>query len=170
MPEHTIAENLTRLVTAKTDIANAITTMGGTVNAGDGLEEFPVDILGIPSGGKAELSTVRCLPSMSNPPMKKVWVAKTWNGLTYFWGNEVWTDGENIYRSSNGSNYVLDKSTSTWTTKTWYGLTSFEGAYVWTDGENIYCSRASDQYVLQITEYTPFAPTPSCRPTLNKSY
>jgi len=29
MPEHTIAENLSRLITAKTDIANAITTMGG---------------------------------------------------------------------------------------------------------------------------------------------
>lgn len=40
MPEHTIAENLSRLVTAKTDIANAITTMGGTVSSGDGFEEF----------------------------------------------------------------------------------------------------------------------------------
>lgn len=29
MPEHTIAENLSRLITTKTDIANAITTMGG---------------------------------------------------------------------------------------------------------------------------------------------
>lgn len=52
MPEHTIAENLSRLVTAKTDIANAITTMGGTVNSGDGFEEFPADILGIPSGAQ----------------------------------------------------------------------------------------------------------------------
>lgn len=54
MPEHTIAENLSRLVTAKTDIANAITTMGGTVNTGDGFEEFPDDIRTIPSGSDFE--------------------------------------------------------------------------------------------------------------------
>lgn len=51
MPEHTIAENLSRLITAKTDIANAITTMGGVVGENDGFEEFPADILSIPSGG-----------------------------------------------------------------------------------------------------------------------
>ena len=50
MPEHTIAENLSRLITAKTDIANAITTMGGVVGENDGFEEFPADILGIPKG------------------------------------------------------------------------------------------------------------------------
>lgn len=50
MPEHTIAENLSRLITAKTDIANAITTMGGgVVGENDGFEEFPADILGIPN-------------------------------------------------------------------------------------------------------------------------
>ena len=53
MPEHTIAENLSRLVTAKTDIANAITTMGGTVGQNDGFEEFPADIATIPKGGEA---------------------------------------------------------------------------------------------------------------------
>ena len=44
MPEHTIAENLTRLQNAKTAIGNAITAKGGTVAAGDGLEEFAADI------------------------------------------------------------------------------------------------------------------------------
>lgn len=55
MPEHTIAENLSRLITAKTDIANAITTMGGVVGENDGFEDFPADILRIPtsSGGTA---------------------------------------------------------------------------------------------------------------------
>ena len=53
MPEHTIAENLSRLITAKTDIANAITTMGGVVGENDGFEEFSNDILGIPKGGEA---------------------------------------------------------------------------------------------------------------------
>ena len=66
MPEHTIAENLSRLVTAKTDIANAITTMGGTVNTGDGFEEFPSDILGIPSGGEIIEGTIRSGSSTTN--------------------------------------------------------------------------------------------------------
>ena len=48
---NSIADNLTRLQTAKTAIGNAITTQGGTVNVGDGLEEFAADIATIPSGG-----------------------------------------------------------------------------------------------------------------------
>lgn len=40
-----IATNLQRLVTAKSDIADAITAKGGTVNQGDGFEEFPQAIL-----------------------------------------------------------------------------------------------------------------------------
>ena len=50
MPTHTIAENLTRLQNAKTAIAGAITTAGGTVNSGDGLEDFATDIGTIPTG------------------------------------------------------------------------------------------------------------------------
>lgn len=48
---NTIAENLQRLQTARTAIATAITTKGGTVTQGDGFEEFPADIATIPSGG-----------------------------------------------------------------------------------------------------------------------
>lgn len=46
---NTIAQNLARLVAARTAIANAIVAKGGTVNAGDGYEEFPADILSIPN-------------------------------------------------------------------------------------------------------------------------
>ena len=56
MPEHTIAENLTRLQNAKTAIGNAITAKGGTVGANDGLEDFASDIASIPSGGGVEFS------------------------------------------------------------------------------------------------------------------
>ena len=49
MPNNTLATNLQRLVDAREDIADAITTMGGTVNQGDGFEEFPADILTIPT-------------------------------------------------------------------------------------------------------------------------
>ncbi len=48
---NTIAQNLQRLIDAKTAIADAITTMGGTVSVGDGLEDFALDISTIPSGG-----------------------------------------------------------------------------------------------------------------------
>ena len=51
MPNNTIADNLQRLVNAKNDIADAIVAKGGTVNEGDGLEEFPAAINTIPSGG-----------------------------------------------------------------------------------------------------------------------
>lgn len=48
---NTIAQNLQRLIDAKDAIAGAITTMGGTVAVGDGLEDFASDIATIPSGG-----------------------------------------------------------------------------------------------------------------------
>lgn len=77
------------------------------------------------------------------------WDPKTWNGLTFFCGDDIWTDGENIYYSFQSNQYVLDKSTSVWTLKIWNGLTSFNGAYIWTDGENIYYSNGSNnQYIL----------------------
>ena len=50
---NTIAQNLARLVAARTAIANAIVVKGGTVNSGDGFEEFPADIATIPSGGES---------------------------------------------------------------------------------------------------------------------
>lgn len=49
MPEHTIAENLARLQAATAAIGEAITQKGGIVSDGDGLEEYPADILTIPS-------------------------------------------------------------------------------------------------------------------------
>jgi hypothetical protein len=51
MSEHTIAQSLGRLQTAKIAIGDAITAKGDTVSTGDGLEDFPADIATIPSGG-----------------------------------------------------------------------------------------------------------------------
>jgi len=45
-----IASALTRLQQASADIASAITNKGGIVNSGDGFEEYPADILTIPTG------------------------------------------------------------------------------------------------------------------------
>ena len=47
----TLKQVVDRIKTAKADIADAITAKGGTVNEGDGLEEFATDIATIPSGG-----------------------------------------------------------------------------------------------------------------------
>lgn len=52
---NTIAENLQRLVAAKSAIANAITAKGGTVTVGDGLEDFVADIATIPSSDIEQL-------------------------------------------------------------------------------------------------------------------
>lgn len=57
MPNNTIADNLQRLVDAKNDIADAIVAKGGTVNEGDGLEEFSADIATIPSGGDSHFAS-----------------------------------------------------------------------------------------------------------------
>ncbi len=63
-------------------------------------------------------------------------------------GDYVWSVGENVYYSNYGSQYELDKETSTWIKKTWNGLTLFYGNHIWKDGENIYYSEGSTQYVL----------------------
>lgn len=48
-----IADKIQRLQAAKTAIATAITGKGGTVNPGDGYEDFADDIATIPAGGGA---------------------------------------------------------------------------------------------------------------------
>ena len=50
MPEHTIAENLQRLTNATASLKTAITAKGGTVGAGDGLEDLATAVSTIPSG------------------------------------------------------------------------------------------------------------------------
>ena len=163
MPTHTIAENLQRLVDAKADIASAITAKGGTVNTGDGFEEFPADIATIPSGGGGYKNIQLSVPKsiLKVPKFSNSWSTKTWTGLTSFNGNGIWTDGTDIYYSSGSNHYVLDKATSTWTAKTWTGLTSFNGDYIWTDGTDIYYSYESNRYVI---DKLSSLPTTKCIP------
>lgn len=59
---NTIAQNLQRLVTAKNAISSAITAKGGTVNSGDGLEEFPADIATIPAGSYSTVKLTSNVP------------------------------------------------------------------------------------------------------------
>lgn len=51
---NSIADNLQRLINAKTAIASAITEKGGTVESGDGFEEFAADIATIVGGGGSD--------------------------------------------------------------------------------------------------------------------
>ena len=74
------------------------------------------------------------------------WVAKTWSGLTSFSALDAWSDGNNIYYSIGGEQYVLNGDT--WEEKTWNGLTEFWGYHVWSDGTNTYFSTSGKQYVL----------------------
>lgn len=96
-----------------------------------------------------KFKSAKCFPrSISN-----VWSIKTWNGLTDYNGNYIWTDGDDVYYSAGSSQYVLNKSTSTWTAKTWNGYTAVWGDNIWTDGDDIYYSDPSGgpsgrQYVL----------------------
>ena len=156
-------------VTANCEIGDATIKIAhrGYIGGKDG-----VDGLGVPSGGStgqvltklsdADNDTAWKDPSGGGNTASEVlsvrtqlktlpttWEAKTWNGLTEFYGSLVWTDGENIYYSYLTEQYVLNRATSTWEPKTWNGLDNFEGQFVWTDGENIYYSKdTSNQYVL----------------------
>ena len=68
MPEHTIAENLTRLQNAKTAIGNAIIAKGGTVTSGDGLEDFASDIGTIPDNSATIAALIdRSITSIEAP-------------------------------------------------------------------------------------------------------
>ena len=48
---NTIADNLSRLISARSNIASAIISKGGSVGANDGFEAFPAAISAIPAGG-----------------------------------------------------------------------------------------------------------------------
>ena len=56
--------------------------------------------------------------------------AKTWNGLTSFSGNMIWTDGTTIYYSLGKEQYLLNDNT--WVEKTWSGFSNIVGCHIWT--------------------------------------
>lgn len=74
------------------------------------------------------------------------WSPKTWtfetatmvNSLT---GQNIWSDGTDIYLSNMYSQYVLDKATSTWSTTAFTGdFSRPRGQDIWTDGTDYYIS------------------------------
>ena len=149
---HTLDQNLQRLITARTSIANAIVQKGGTVSQGDGFEDFPDDIATISANQPIVPEKIEYLRQQAVQPKGFYFVnftEKSWAGLTSFEGSYVWTDGTDIYYSggSSSTQYVLDKETSAWNTKTWIGQT-LRGDYIWSDGTDIYYSNNNAQKVL----------------------
>jgi len=67
-------------------------------------------------------------------------------------GNQVWTDGENIYESWRTDQYMFKDGI--WVDKTWNGLDNIYGYQIWTDGTNIYHSDGSSQHVLNEDTWT----------------
>ena len=80
------------------------------------------------------------------------WVTKEWAGLAEFNGNNIWTDGTNIYYSVQNNVDQYRWNGNAWEAMTWSGLTSFYGYSVWTDGTNIY---SSSGYILNGTNWEP---------------
>ena len=82
---------------------------------------------------------------------------KTWGGLTNFYGESIWTDGQNTYYSVGSEQYVLNQVTSTWEETEWTerlenGTSAFypQGNFIWTDKatNTVYYSNDDEQYVL----------------------
>ena len=71
------------------------------------------------------------------------WFRTTFNSQPYkFFGDDVWTDGTDIYYSHYNS-YKLDKSTMTWNQVT-IGGPDMHGVNIWHDGENTYYNEYSN--------------------------
>lgn len=69
---NSIETNLNRLIVAKTNIANAITTMGGIVLENHGLEDFSDDISTIPIGSDSLINDDADIVSMGSTTAWKV--------------------------------------------------------------------------------------------------
>lgn len=80
------------------------------------------------------------------------WESITWQGFTNIIGDDVWTDGDNVYYSNDSEQYVFNKSTNVWESKTWNGCSEFLGNAIWKVGNNIYLSNPTqsgeENYVL----------------------
>lgn len=113
---NTIADNLARLVAARTAIANAITAKGGTVSEGDGFEEFPEDIRTITS--KVKVYGIRIDPNESDPSDRVTYLEDAVgmtpaymgaNGFSYgSWANAFFMPKPCMLRYDGTVDYYLD--------------------------------------------------------------
>lgn len=160
-----IATNLQRLVNAKSDIADAITAKGGTVNEGDGFEDFATDIESIPDAGGDYTVDVSCsytatprgknydetISYFPNSIIKKTWYLPDSSDSIQLNGYNVWTDGTNIFFSEGTLQYRLDEATNEWHSHSWSGLTDFNGGNIWRSSTGqVYYSKGTTHKQLQL--------------------
>ena len=82
-----------------------------------------------------------------------MWQEMTWNGLSNFNGQYVWTDGIHTYYSNGDNQYILNTETSTWEEINW-NIAIDSISHIWTDGINTYYSYGEEQYILDTETYT----------------
>ena len=113
---------------------------------GDGTWDTPPSNATKPSFKKTKNLNITCKTNVkSMPSQPSEWKPKTWNGLTNFNAEEIWSDENNIYYSNDTEQYKLNKETNTWEEMTWD--IDFYGSLIWTDGENLYYSSSSKQKI-----------------------
>ena len=91
-----------------------------------------------------------------SPSSSVEWLDKTWTGLTAFSGNNVWTDGVNIFcfdTSSNGT-YLLNVDNSSWSLVDNLNMSSFDIDCIWSDGTNTFYSNGSTQKIFNSVDFS----------------
>lgn len=68
------------------------------------------------------------------------WSKKDWGSSfltpTNFVGDNIWTNGDDIFYSSGGYQFILDKTSSTWSNKEWTGLSNYVASVIWSPTSN----------------------------------
>ena len=151
-------QNLVNVIKEKTFSATDGATLQATVadiqiDITDlGISKIGISQIGM-AGGVASLGLDGKVPDSQLPEISSGGgIVRAFSTFSFnkggFYGNNVWTDGTDIYQSNGSSQWVLNQDNLTWSDKTWNGYTSIIGAGVWTDGTNIYYSNNANQYVL----------------------
>ena len=147
-PSSITVSNNGALVVASRSSDDDLSNIGWTdITAGGGTVDLNFD----PTSQNAQsgIAVSQALKQVVSENTKTDWEDAPWLGDFTGYGSRVWTDGDNVYYSDNGSDYVLNKSTNTWEEKVWTGpLTSFNAENIWNDADNVYYSDGSQQYVL----------------------
>lgn len=162
-----IATQIAALQQDKTDIATAITNKGGTVNSGDGFDDFAADIATIPSGGGDTVTATNNTGSaISNGD--KVWINRNVNGYNLLDSSETIknfqikgasvNDSTHIASSFGTNNYLSLDNQKSYTSNT---ITSLEMVFKvhtptsgnWaTNGRLINATSNFDDFALDINQ------------------
>lgn len=140
------------------DINNAVQTLESNFQAGVDSIYDAVVAKGSTPTSKSLSDVVEAIGNIQGGSViehpNDTFVEVTFTGvMTSLSGNDIWTDGENIYYSNGSNQYIFNKSASTWSRKIW-NINIPHGNYIWTDGENIYCSNYGQHYVLDKSTFT----------------